>query len=470
MPDGRYWLETLGCPKNRVDSDKLAGVLHAEGYAPARSPGEADLVVVNTCAFIDTARQESVDTVLHLADARPTGARLVVTGCMAERYGKELAEALPEVDLVAGFGRSLVPSPATRGPLPGAGAPVVLRPRQDRRAAGALADAVSGAEPGGEAEGTPSAVAFDLLSLPRPPSAAPWAYVKVAEGCDRRCGFCAIPSFRGLQRSRSADDVLDEVELLAADPEMPVREIVLVAQDLASYGRDRSGSGRSRPRPTPLVALTEEVRRIVPRTRLLYLYPSGLTDELIEAVLATGVPYFDLSLQHVSRPLLAGMRRWGDGNRFLDRIAHIRTLAPDATFRSSFILGYPGETEDDHDALLAFLAEAQLDWAGFFPFSREQGTFADGLGAQVPPGLAMERLRECTELQDEITARRRDDMVGGVHQVLVDAPGRGRTVHEAPEIDGIVRVPRTMAVGSLVDVVVTSSLGTDLVAEPAAAA
>ena len=177
------------------------------------------------------------------------------------------------------------------------------------------------------------------------------------------------------------------------------------------------------------------------RTRLLYLYPSGLTDELIEAVLGTGVPYFDLSLQHVARPLLARMRRWGDGERFLRRMAEIRRAEPAATFRSSFILGYPGETEQDHDRLLSFLAEAQLDWAGFFPFSNEVGTHAAGLPDQVPPALAMERLRECAELQDGITAARRDELVGQERQVLVDAPGRGRTVHEAPEIDGIVHLP-----------------------------
>lgn len=469
MPDGRYWLETLGCPKNQVDSDKLAGVLDGEGYAAAASPGDADLVVVNTCAFIEAARQESIETVLALARARTPGSRLVVTGCMAERYGRELAEALPEVDLVAGFGRSLLagPGPAPAAADPGPGSPVSILPSRGRggRTRRRVASGVSHAPRTGA---SPPVADFDLLALPRPAAAAPWAYVKVAEGCDRRCGFCAIPSFRGVQRSRAAEAVLEEVAQLAGDPSMPVREIVLVAQDLASYGRDRSGGSRGRPRPVPLVTLTEQVRSMVPRTRLLYLYPSGLTEELIDAVLATGVPYFDLSLQHVSRPLLARMRRWGDGSRFLERIARIRSLEPDATFRSSFILGYPGETEEDHDALLAFLEEAQLDWAGFFPFSRESGTLADGLDAQVPAALAMERLRECAELQDGITARRRDAMVGQVHQVLVDAPGRARTVREAPEIDGIVQVPRALAVGSMVDVTVTSSLGTDLVGEPGA--
>jgi len=303
--------------------------------------------------------------------------------------------------------------------------------------------------------------------------------VKVAEGCDRICGFCAIPSFRGKQRSRPHDDVLAEVDALVSpgtqarsdldmlrnlDPDTPpLREVVLVAQDLASYGRDRSIPGqRLANGPSPIAALTRAVAAKVERTRLLYLYPSGLTDELIDAVLSTGVPYFDLSLQHVSRPLLTRMRRWGDGERFLRRIADIRAAEPAATFRSSFIIGYPGETERDHDLLLQFLADAQLDWAGFFTFSKEDGTHAAGLPEQVPSALAVERLRECAELQDTITAAKRDRLLGAVHQVLVDAPGRGRTVHEAPEIDGIVHIPPSLRVGDLVDVRITHAEGPDL--------
>jgi ribosomal protein S12 methylthiotransferase len=296
--------------------------------------------------------------------------------------------------------------------------------------------------------------------------------VKVAEGCDRICGFCAIPSFRGKQRSRHVDEIMSEVELLLAGgttpsgaPAPPVREIVLVAQDLASYGRDRSRPGeRVKAGRSPIAGLTRAISARVARTRLLYLYPSGLTDELIEAVLGTGVPYFDLSLQHVSRPLLARMRRWGDGERFLRRIADIRAADGRATFRSSFILGYPGETERDHDRLLEFLAEAELDWAGFFPFSNEAGTHAAELPDQIPAALAMERLRECAELQDGITATRRDLLIGERRQVLVDAPGSGRTVHEAPEIDGIVHLPDDTVAGELLDVVVTAAVGPDLYA------
>ncbi|MDQ3756351.1 MAG: 30S ribosomal protein S12 methylthiotransferase RimO [Actinomycetota bacterium] len=413
MATRSYWIETLGCPKNQVDSDKLVGTLEADGLTRASGPDAADVVVVNTCAFIEAARQESIDTVLALADAKQHDARLVVTGCMAERYGEELASALPEADLVAGFG-----------------VPVTLGRREDR---------------------VPS---LDLLNLPRPKSASPWAYVKVAEGCDRTCGFCAIPSFRGPQRSRSVDSILEEVDALDA------QEIVLVAQDLASYGKDVPGMGAG-----SIVPLVEAVAGRVPRTRLLYLYPSDLTDALIDAVGATGVPYFDLSLQHVSKPLLRRMRRWGDGERFLRRIEDIRARFPDAAFRSNFIVGYPGETEGDQDLLLSFVEEAQLDWCGFFSYSREEGTYAADLDGGVPASLVHERLHELTELQDAITARRREALVGSVVEVLVDAPGVGRTHREAPEIDGIVQVPASLAVGSFAKVRVTGAAGPDLDAE-----
>ncbi|MHB1598577.1 MAG: 30S ribosomal protein S12 methylthiotransferase RimO [Acidimicrobiales bacterium] len=442
---GTFWIETLGCPKNQVDSDKLAGSLLAGGYVAASGPGMADVVVVNTCAFIEPARAESVETILALSDGRREGARLVVTGCLAARAGEELAAALPEVDVVADVG---VPVEIALGP--GHGAERRWRPRA------------------GE-----TIPALDLLEMPRRPAEAPWAYVKVAEGCDRRCGFCAIPGFRGPQRSRPLAAVLDEVDQLG------VREVVLVAQDLASYGHDRSarvarsdgarsdGAGSD---DAGIVALVEAVAERTDRVRLLYLYPSSLTDALVDAICATDVPYFDLSLQHVSGPLLRRMRRVGDTSRFLRRIEQIRAKAPDAAMRSSFILGYPGETEEDHDQLLAFLAEAELDWAGFFTFSEEPGTFAASLPEVVPAELALERLRECTEIQDALTARRRAGLVGSVVEVLVDAPGVGRSHREAPEIDGVVHLPLSLQPGSIVAVEVVAAEGPDLVAVPCDAA
>jgi ribosomal protein S12 methylthiotransferase len=410
----RYWLETLGCPKNQVDSDKLGGRLESEGYERAGSPEAADLVVVNTCAFIEAARQESIDTILELAGSRAPGARLAVTGCLAERYGDELSAALPEVDVVAGFG-----VPVTIGRRPDASAAEDIRLPE-----------------------------FDLLNLPRPKASAPWAYVKVAEGCDRACGFCAIPSFRGKQRSRLPEAILAEVEQLSA------REVVLVAQDLASYGRDLGGKA--------IVELVKQVAERVDRVRLLYLYPSDLSDGLIDVIGESGCPYFDLSLQHVSRPHLRRMKRWGDGSRFIERIARIRERWSDAAFRSSFIVGYPGETEDDHDQLLAFLEEADLDWAGFFPFSEETGTYAATLGDRVAPALMAERLAEVGELQDGITARRRRAVVGTDVRVLVDEPGVARSHREAPEIDGIIRVAESLVPGTWADVRISAAEGPDL--------
>lgn len=413
----RYYIETLGCPKNQVDSDKIAGTLIADGLTSTDDPSKADVVIVNTCAFIEEARKESIEMMLTLDDMRKRSSRLIVTGCMAERYGDELAEALPEADQVAGFG---VPIQLGRKPLK-----------------------VTGEVP-----------SFDLLNLPRPKSASPWAYVKIAEGCDRNCGFCAIPSFRGPQRSRDISSILTEVE------QLDVREVVLIAQDLASYGKDRPeelGAGS-------IVQLVRDVTKMTDWVRLLYLYPSDLSDDLIDAILETKVPYFDLSLQHVSKPHLRRMRRWGDGQRFLERIERIRSLAPHAAFRTNFIVGYPGETEEDHDQLLSFVREAQLDWCGFFAFSPEEGTHALTLPDHVDVSLMNERLAELREIQDAISSDRRDLLLGETIEVLVDEPGIARSFREAPEIDGVVQVPDSLEVGRFHTVTVEQVFGPDLIA------
>jgi ribosomal protein S12 methylthiotransferase len=409
----RFFVETLGCPKNEVDSEKLIASLLVAGLEPADGLGDADLVVVNTCAFIEAARAESIEMILDVARARRKGSRLVVTGCLAARAGAALARALPEVDSVADLG-----------------VPVHLggarwRPRNGR------------------------CIPAAFLDLPRPRARAPWAYVKIAEGCDRRCGFCAIPLFRGPQRSRAKEAILREIGELGAV------EVVLVAQDLTSYGWDLGRRGG-------LVDLVGTVAARGYRVRLLYLYPSSLDDRLIDTIVATGIPYFDLSLQHVSRPLLRRMRRWGSGETFLRRIDKIRSRAPEAALRSSFILGYPGETEEDHDALLAFLRAAELDWAGFFTFSKEEGTYAATLEDRVPREVALERLRECAEVQDEITARRRRALVGTAADVLVDAVGVGRSHREAPEIDGVIHLPVGCEPGTLRRVRIDAAQGPDL--------
>lgn len=424
----RFHVETLGCPKNAVDSDKVVASLLADGMVAAEGVGDADLVVVNTCAFVESARRESIEVALALADAKRPGAKLVVTGCLAERYGGELAAAMPEADAVVGFGGA------------GALAQVVLRRR-------------------------PSGVR-DLLELPRPAPRAPWAYLKVAEGCDRACAFCAIPSFRGAQRSRPPDRVEAEARSLV---ERGARELVLVAQDLAWYGRDAG-------EPGALVPLLHRLDALAPlgldRIRLLYLYPSEVRDPLVATMLElpTVVPYFDLSLQHAAAPLLRRMRRWGSGDRFLEVIGRIRAERPGAAFRSSFIVGFPGETEADHQELLGFLEAARLDWAGFFPFSKEDGTPAAALGDEVPGELAAERLRECSEVQDPITAAARAALVGRTVDVLVDrirgGAAVGRTYREAPEIDGVVHVAvdpgASWSPGALVRATVTGAAGPDL--------
>ena len=405
-----YWIETLGCPKNEVDSEKLEGTLLKNGMTLANSPESADLVVVNTCAFIEDARKESVDTIYQLNSVRNPDSELVVTGCLAERYGSSLEEALGnDVNSVAGFG-----------------VPVTLSKKKNTSE-------------------------FDLLNLPRPSSNRPWGYVKVAEGCDRICGFCSIPSFRGPQRSRSIKAILAEIE------SMELSEVVLIAQDLASYGRDLN--------ETPnMQELHQQVSKVVDWVRLLYLYPSSLNESLIETIGSSPVPYFDLSLQHVSQPLLRKMRRWGNYQKFTETIQRIRLLNDKATFRTNFIIGYPGETENDHDALLRFVEENRIDWCGFFAFSREEGTYAYSLEDQVDKALMNERLLELSELQDSIVSAKRDEIIGEDVDILVDEVGIARSFREAPEIDGIIKVSSHLPVGEFANVKIVEAIGTDVVA------
>ena len=407
----KFHLVTLGCPKNEVDSEKLAGSLLSDGMEATDDLASADLIVVNTCAFIEEAREESIETILSLDEFRNEDSEIVVTGCLAERYGSELQDVLPEVNRVAGFGVSVSLTKKANVPE------------------------------------------FDLLNLPRPASSRPWAYLKVAEGCDRACGFCSIPSFRGPQRSRDINSILEEVESLQ------VKEVVLVAQDLAAYGRDQGVGEKS------IIPLIEEITQRVDWVRLLYLYPSELNQQLIDVMCSLTVPYFDLSLQHVSSPLMRRMKRWGDAERFRDLISEIRRNSPNAVFRSNFIVGYPGETEEDQDQLIDFIKEMQLDWCGFFSFSDEEGTYASGLEGKIDRSLIIERLKELSCLQDEITSSKRDALIGERISVLVDSHGVGRTYREAPEIDGVVSVPDSCQVGEFTDLIVKGSLGPDLEAD-----
>lgn len=433
----RIWLTTLGCAKNQVDSEKVTAVLHDAGYVDADAPEVADVVMVNTCAFIEPAREESINTVLDLAQAKRSDAKLVVLGCMAQRYEQELVGALPEADAVIGLDRYA--EIVGRLDRLTDWQPIEIRPVQR--------------------------TAMDILyETRRPTPATPYAYVKIAEGCDKLCTFCAIPQFRGKQRSRSPENIRAEIAGLTA---AGVGEVVLVAQDLAAYGRDASFDRN-------IVDLIRSVADVpgLRRLRLYYLYPREIGPELIEtmAELPTVVDYFDLSLQHVAPALLRAMRRPGNGEGHLDLINRIRALAPNAAFRSSFIIGFPGETDDDVEELVDFLRTAEVDWAGLFPFSPEDGTPAAVLPEQVPLEVAMERLRYVQAVQDEITHARNAAQVGTTVEVLVDQVEEGQAVarsyRHAPEIDGVILLD-TGDPGDWLQAEIQGAFGTDLEAEVA---
>ncbi len=425
------WMTTLGCAKNQVDSDKITGMLTSAGYTEASSPESADVVMVNTCGFIEPARRESVDTILDLAGAKREDANLVVVGCMAQRYEAELTEALPEADAVLGLDRysELV----------------------DRL------DALRRWTP--LTIGSARSSHMDILyETRRPTPTTPYAYVKVAEGCDKLCTFCAIPQFRGKQRSRSPENIRDEIaELTAAG----VAEIGLVAQDLAAYGRDTDA-----PDIVELVRRVSDVEELR-RLRLYYLYPREIRSTLIEEMAGNPLVanYFDLSLQHASGRLLRAMKRPGSGEQHRDLIERIRSAAPDAAMRSSFIVGFPGETDDDVDELAAFLDDTRLDWVGFFPFSPEEGTEAAVMEYQIPDSEKQARLRHLQSIQDDITTARSVDQIGRTLTVVVDQVEDDRPVarsyREAPEIDGVILLDRGVP-GEWLTVEITGGYGTDL--------
>lgn len=431
MTSRTFWLTTLGCAKNQVDSEKVEAMLVEAGYAVAEAPELADVVMVNTCAFIEEARRESVETILELQAERKLGARTIVMGCMAQRFGTEVEKALPEVDAVVGLDRY-----------------ENLVPLLDRYTAGPDWKPVRLRRP-----------AMDILHMVhRPAPTLPYAYVKVAEGCDKPCTFCAIPLIRGKQRSRRPPNIVAEVEGLAG---AGVSEIVLVAQDLAAFGRDIDAPGDI----VDLVRLVTEVDG-VERVRLLYLYPREIRPSLIEEICGNPkiASYFDLSLQHASQPLLRAMKRPGNGEKFLALIDQIRAADPEAALRSSFIVGFPGETDRQVEELAEFLESARLDWAGFFPYSAEDGTPAALLPEQIASGTVSERLRYLNEIQENITAEANLESVGTHVRVLVDQIEEersvGRSYREAPEIDGVIVLDRGL-VGEWSEVEITSALGAD---------
>ncbi|MBO2459758.1 30S ribosomal protein S12 methylthiotransferase RimO [Actinomadura violacea] len=461
-------LITLGCARNEVDSEELAARMEDAGWDLADGADGADVVVVNTCGFIEAAKKDSVDTLLAAHDS---GAKVVAAGCMAERYGKELAEALPEADAVIGFDDYLTIGERLDDVMEGR-AREAHNPRDRRtllpispveRSASADGVAIPGhGGPGDLPDGV--APASGPRVLRRRLGGGPVAPLKLASGCDRRCTFCAIPAFRGAYVSRPPAEVLEEARWLAGHG---VRELVLVSENSTSYGKDL-GDLRALEKLLPGLAGVDGIERV----RVSYLQPAETRPGLIEAICGTpGVaPYFDLSFQHASGPVLRSMRRFGDRVRFLELLDQIRALAPEAGVRSNFIVGFPGETEDDFEELAEFLSAARLDAVGVFGYSDEDGTEAADLGGKVDAGEIARRVEELSGLAEELTAQRAEDRIGTqIHVLLeekVDDGFEGRAAHQAPEVDGTVLVRgEGLALGEIVAARVTGSEGVDLVAD-----
>lgn len=520
-------LVTLGCARNDVDSEELAGRLEAGGFRLVDDAAEADTVVVNTCGFVEAAKKDSVDTLLAASDYKESGRTqaVVAVGCLAERYGEQLAEALPETDAVLGFDdyadiserlrsilsgtkhqshvprdrRKLLPlAPADRANATGVAVPghgdthdtsAASLPAADDLTREALVggEAVGDGDVGGSTELKGRMVkaadreltidAPDLASAPasgprimrRRLDGGPMAPLKLASGCDRRCAFCAIPAFRGAFVSRRPTEVLGEAHWLA---ENGVREVFLVSENSTSYGKDL---GDLRLLET-LVAEIAEVPGLT-RVRVSYLQPAEMRPTLITAMASTpGVaPYFDLSFQHASGPLLRRMRRFGDSERFLELIEQVRAQAPTAGIRSNVIVGFPGETEEDVDILCDFLSRAGLDAIGVFGYSDEDGTEAETYDGKLDEDTIAARLDRVTRLAEDLTSARSESRIGETVEVLVESidgdTAEGRAAHQGPEVDGsttLTALPDGLAVGDLVSAEVVGTEGVDLIAEFAA--
>ncbi|ATL30898.1 30S ribosomal protein S12 methylthiotransferase RimO [Streptomyces formicae] len=486
MPERRtVALVTLGCARNEVDSEELAGRLEADGWQLVEDAENADVAVVNTCGFVEAAKKDSVDALLEANDLKGHGKTqaVVAVGCMAERYGKELADALPEADGVLGFddyadisnrlgtilsgGSVEAHTPRDRRKL----LPISPAERQDAQAAVALP---------GHAPVEAAVIPQDLpegvapASGPRAPlrrrlGTNPVASVKLASGCDRRCSFCAIPSFRGSFISRRPSDVLGETRWLA---EQGVKEVMLVSENNTSYGKDL-GDIRLLETLLPELAAVDGIERV----RVSYLQPAEMRPGLIDVLTSTEkvAPYFDLSFQHSAPGVLRAMRRFGDTDRFLELLETIRSKAPQAGVRSNFIVGFPGESEADLAELERFLTGARLDAIGVFGYSDEEGTEAATYEQKLDQDVVDARLAHISRLAEELTSQRADERLGESVEVLVESLDEeegplGRAAHQAPETDGQIRLTGAtggagLEVGRMVVAKVVGTEGVDLVAE-----
>jgi ribosomal protein S12 methylthiotransferase len=450
----RLSLVTLGCARNEVDSEELAARLDSAGWE--LTDEAPDVVVVNTCGFVESAKKDSIDTLLAASD---TGAKVVAVGCLAERYGAQLAEQLPEADAVLGFDSYADLSGHLTALLDGAHLP--SHTPGDRRKLLPVSPVERQQPAADQSVGIPGHAGGPRVLRKRLDD-SPVAPLKLASGCDRRCSFCAIPSFRGAFVSRRPSDILAEARWLA---EHGVKELVLVSENSTSYGKDLGDL-------TLLETLLPELARIVPRVRLSYLQPAEMRPTLVEVLTTTeGVaPYFDMSFQHASATVLRRMRRFGGTDSFLALLDQVRAKAPEAGVRSNVIVGFPGETEDDVAELERFLEAARLDAVGVFGYSDEDGTEAETLPDHLPQEVVDERVARLTSLVEELTSQRAEERYGEQLSVLVEQvdvdQAEGRALHQAPEVDGATVLRGTgFVVGEVVAAVVVGSEGVDLVAE-----
>lgn len=443
---------SLGCPKNTVDSEVMLGKLAKDDYVLVKDPSQAEVVIVNTCGFIEASKKESIDTILGVAKLRKTGQlkSLVVGGCLAHRYGDELKKELPEIDIL--FGLNDVENVATQ--IKGKPEPLAFStaPAAEEMKKPLLPNSLS------EATYVYDASSPRLLSTPKH-----FAYVKISEGCDLPCTFCIIPKIRGHYRSRSIEDIEKEARQLATQG---VKELCLVAQDSTWYGADRYG----KPKIAELLAALAKIEDIE-WVRLHYLYPSRVSDEMLQVIADNPriTPYFDVPLQHASNKILKSMQRIGD-RALLDKlIQRIKAKVPHSSIRSTFIVGFPGETEQDFEELLDFLKQSQLDYVGFFAYSQEENTPAGVMGDQVPEKTKQARLAKAYQVQEEIAEKSHQRWVGQKLMAVVEAVEngevQGRTQYQAPEVDGVVLIEglKDPQPGQWVPIEITHAYQQDLV-------
>ena len=442
---------TLGCARNEVDSEELAGRLAADGWTLVDDVEAAEVALVNTCGFIESAKKDSVDALLEANSLKGHGVTraVVAVGCMAERYGNELAEALPEADAILGFDdykdisarlQSIIAGESHKAHVP-----------RDRRALLPIAPA--------DRADAREREEFSRKRL----GSAPWAPLKIASGCDRRCSFCAIPYFRGSFISRRPTDIIKEARWLA---ENGVSELFLVSENTTSYGKDL-GDLQLMEKILPDIAALPGVERV----RLSYLQPAEMRPTLIQAMIATDktAAYFDLSFQHTSPTVLRRMRRFGDSEKFLHLISQVRAVSPEAGIRSNFIVGFPGETQEDFDDLADFITKAKLDAVGVFGYSDEDNTEALNLSDKIDADVIAQRVETLSALADEMVSLRAQARIGENVRVLIEDEElqEGRAAHQGPEVDGTTSfIGTNYKVGQYVDAVIIDSMGADLVAKP----